>query len=127
MPRALSDDLRLRVVEEIEAGASRRSAASKFKVSIASAVRWHQRYRRSGCVCPDRMGGDRLSERAERHAKTVLGWIEEKQDISLVEICARLKEQGHSFAPSTIWRLLDRHKYTVKKRRVMQVNRNAKT
>jgi hypothetical protein len=35
--------------------------------------------------------------------------------LALVEICSRLADKGHGFAPSTIWRLLDRHNYTVKK------------
>jgi transposase len=37
---AHSNDLRSRVVGEILAGASRREAAERFKVSAASAVRW---------------------------------------------------------------------------------------
>lgn len=62
------------------------------------------------------MGGDRNSHRAEEHAAKVLGWIDEQRDITLVEIANRLAAEGHAFAPSTIWRLLDRHDYTVKKR-----------
>ena len=116
MAPPLSTDLRLRVVRAISAGLSRRAAADKFNVSIASAVRWHQRYKRTDSVEPDAMGGDRHSHRAEAHAATVLGWVEENRDITLVEIAGRLATQGHVFAPSTIWRLLDRHDYTVKKR-----------
>ena len=78
MTAPLSNDLRLRVVQAIEAGLSRRSAAGKFDVSIAYAVRWYQRYKRTGSVEPDAIGGDRHSHRAEAHAATVLGWIEEK-------------------------------------------------
>ena len=116
MPSPLSTDLRSRVVQAIEAGLSRRAAAEKFSVSAASAVRWHQRYKRTHSVEPDAMGGDRHSHRAEAHAATVLGWVEENRDITLVEIAGRLAAQGHVFAPSTVWRLLDRHGLTVKKR-----------
>lgn len=125
MTAPLSNDLRLRVVRAIEAGLSRRAAAAKFDVSIASAVRWHQRYTRTGSIEPDAIGGDRHSHRAEAHAAKVLGWIDEDRDLTLVEIAARLADEGHVFAPATIWRLLDRHDYTVKKRPPMPQNRIA--
>ena len=113
--------------EAIEGGLSRRAAAAKFDISIASAVRWHQRYRRTGRVEPDAIGGDRHSHRAETHAVRMLGWIDENRDITLVEIAERLAAEGHVFAPATIWRLLDRHDYTVKKRPPMPQNRTAPT
>ena len=125
MTAPLSNDLRLRVVRAIEAGLSRRAAAAKFDVSVASAVRWYQRYRRTGSIEPDAIGGDRHSHRAEAHAAKVLGWIDAERDLTLVEIAARLAEEGYIFAPATIWRLLDRHDYTVKKRPPMPANRNA--
>lgn len=125
MTAALSNDLRLRVVKAIEGGLSRRAAATKFDVSIASAVRWYQRFKRTGGIEPDAIGGDRHSHRVEAHSAKVLGWIDEQRDLTLVEIAARLAEDGHVFAPATIWRLLDRHNYTVKKRPPMPQNRNA--
>jgi len=90
-------------------------------------VRWYQRYKRTGRVDPDAIGGDRHSHRAEAHAATVMGWIAENRDITLVEIVARLACRGHVFAPSTIWRLLDRHDYTVKKRPPTPPSRTAPT
>ncbi len=125
MSAPLSNDLRLRVVNAVEDGLSRRGAAAKFSVSIASAVRWHQRFKRTGSVEPDAIGGDHHSYRAEAHAARVLEWIDEQRDLTLVEIRDRLAEEGHVFAPSTIWRLLDRHNYTLKKRLPMPVSRNA--
>ena len=125
MTAPLSNDLRLRVVMAVDAGLSRRAAAAKFDVSIASAVRWYQRFKRTGSIEPDAIGGDRHSHRVEAHAAKVLGWIDEQRDMTLVEIAARLADQGHVFAPATIWRLLDRHHYTVKKRPPMPANRNA--
>jgi transposase len=125
MTAPLSNDLRWRVVRAIEAGLSRHAAAAKFDVSVASAVRWHQRYRRSGSVAPDAIGGDRHSHRAEAHAAKVLAWVDDEPDLTLVEIAARLCDEGHVFAPATIWRLLDRHDYTLKKRPRMPQSRNA--
>jgi transposase len=103
MTAPLSNDLRLRVVLAIDGGLSRRAAADKFDVSIASAVRWHQRYRCTGSVAPDAIGGDRHSHRAEAHADKVLGWIDEERDITLAEIADRLAAEGHVFARATIW------------------------
>ncbi len=125
MTAPLSNDLRRRVVNAIEKGLSRRAAAIQFDISIASAVRWHQRFKRTGNIDPDAMGGDHHSHRAEAHAVRVLGWIDVERDLTLVEIRDRLAKEGHIFAPSTIWRLLDRHNYTVKKRLPMPVSRSA--
>ena len=44
MPKAYSGDLRVRVIEAVEAGASRHEAAECFEVSVASAVKWLQRW-----------------------------------------------------------------------------------
>jgi transposase len=43
MPKQYSDDLRERVIEAVEAGASRREAAESFNLSPGSAVKWLQR------------------------------------------------------------------------------------
>ena len=44
MPKAYSGDLRERVIEAVETGASRREAAERFEVSVSSAVKWLQRW-----------------------------------------------------------------------------------
>jgi transposase len=51
--RAYSDDLRsLVVAERLRPGASRRSAAERFKVSASSAIRWVERHAETGSVSP---------------------------------------------------------------------------
>ncbi len=62
------------------------------------------------------MGGDRHSHRMEAWAETILGWIEETPDITLTEMQARLRAKAAPSAMGTLWRLLDRHAMTVKKR-----------
>jgi transposase len=48
----------------------------------------------------------------------ILGAIKAKPDLTLTEIADLLKsELGASFAPSSIWRFLDRHAITFKKNR----------
>ena len=53
----ISDDLRSRVVAEILAGATRRQATERFKVSAAPAVRWAQLHSQTGGVQPRPRGG----------------------------------------------------------------------
>jgi hypothetical protein len=43
MSKPYSLDLRERVMESVEAGASRHEAAERFEVSVSSAIRWVQR------------------------------------------------------------------------------------
>jgi transposase len=66
---ALSNDLRKRVVEAVVEGRlSRNAAAKRFKVSVASTVRWVKRYETTGKISPAPSGGDRRSGRVEGSA-----------------------------------------------------------
>jgi transposase len=115
---ALSDDLRERVVEAVVVGGlSRNAAAKRFGVSIASAVRWLQRFCASGEISPAPTGGDRRSGRIEAHRDYLLGLIRRQPDLTLLEIQERLIANcGERFSSSVIWRFFDRHEITFKKR-----------
>jgi Reverse transcriptase (RNA-dependent DNA polymerase)/Homeodomain-like domain len=63
MARPYSDDLRERVVEAVEAGASRREAADRFEIAPSSAIKWLQRWRESGSVAAKR---ERFAARGSR-------------------------------------------------------------
>jgi transposase len=76
-----------------------------------------------GDVGPDPIGGDRTSHHVEAHASKIIGWIGENKDITIKEIRKKLAEEGHCFSHGAVWRLLDRHGYTFKKRRRAPVNR----
>lgn len=119
MAKALSSDLRSRVVAAIDGGLSCRQAAERFGVSAASAVRWAALQRRTGDVTPGLQGGDRRSRHIEVHADLILGLVEETPDITLTELRARLGEQGIGVGLATLWRFFDRRRITVKKRRRM--------
>ena len=121
MTRPLSNDLRHRLVAAVDGGMSRRSAARVFGVAASTAIKWVDQWRRRGDVQPRRQGGDRRSHRLEAHAEEVLALVAETPDITLAEIAAYLDEMhGLRVAPSTIWRLLDRHDMTFKKNRARQ-------
>lgn len=116
MSQALSKDLRTRLVSAVESGMSRRSAARRFGVSPATAIRWVAQWRREGHVTPKRQGGDNRSQRMEAHADELLGLIDETPDITLAELVEHLvRVHGLRVAPSTVWRLLDRHGMTFRK------------
>ncbi len=52
MVKPYSDDLRWRVVRRVEAGDTCRAVATMSDVSVASVVRWSQRFRATGSVAP---------------------------------------------------------------------------
>jgi transposase-like protein len=52
MPKSYSGDLRERVIEAVEMGASRHEAAERFEVSVSSTVKWLQRWRESRSAAP---------------------------------------------------------------------------
>ena len=96
MSKALSLDLRMRVLKAVTDGASHREAASRFGVSPASVSRWRALERRQGDARPGPLGGDRRSARVEAHAA--------------------LAEHGHAFGYGTLQRFFRRHGITRKKR-----------
>jgi transposase len=118
MAKPLSEDLRIRVIRAVEGGMSRRAAAERFGVSPASAVRFVRDWRESGATSAKPQGGDQRSHRIEAHREVILGAIKAKPDLTLTEIADMLESKlGASFAPSSIWRFLDRHAITFKKNR----------
>ncbi len=123
MTRALSIDLRERVVAVIDGGLSRRQAAARFGVSVSSAIRWHALARRTGTATPKRQGGDRRSGRIEAHADVILGAVAKRSDITLAELRDLLAGQGVSVGIATLWRFFARWKITLKKSPGMQRSR----
>jgi transposase len=59
MARPYSRDLRDRVVGSLASGRTCRATAALFGVSVASVVKWSQRWRASGSVAAKPMGGGR--------------------------------------------------------------------
>jgi transposase len=115
MARALSVDLRQRVVAAIGRGLSRRQAAERFGVSAASAVRWAAQAASSGDLTPQKQGGDRRSARIEAEADFILDAVEAKEDITLTELQVKLAERGLRVGLGTLWRFFRRRHITVKK------------
>ena len=71
MTKPYSVDLRVRVVEAVDEGATRQEAAERFGVSVSSAVRWHQAWRYEGTIEAKPYGGSRSSEDHAEEIDTV--------------------------------------------------------
>ena len=127
MARALSLDLRERVVEAIAEGLSCRQAAARFGVSASSAIRWAAWIRSGGALAPMNQGGDRRSQRIEAEAAFILGAVAEQPDITLAELKGQLRERGMSVGIGTLWRFFQRHRITLKKRLRMPPSSSART
>ena len=128
MAKALSVDLRCRVVDAVEAGASCRAAAARFGVSVSSAIRFVARARTRGDLEPDKRGGNQRSHRIDAHRDLILAWIAETPDLTLAEVAERLDGAvGYRPLPSIVCRFFQRHGVTRKKRRRTPPSKSART
>src|SRR5262252_4694736 len=93
MARPYSQDLRDRVVGSVASGRSCRATAALFGVSVASVVKWAQRWRAPGNAAAKQMGGwKQLLLKREREC--LLAWLAEKPDLTLRAVVAELAERG---------------------------------
>ena len=116
MAQTLSQDLRSCVIAAVDGGMFRNAAARRFGVGVSTAVRWVRAWRSTGVATAKPKGGDLRSHRIEAFREALLATVETQKDVTLVELAAMLeRDHGAVFAPSTIWRFLDRHGLTFKK------------
>ena len=127
MSKALSLDLRNRVLLAVSEGMSHRAAGARFGVSAASVSRWRALVREQGDACPKALGGDRRSGRIEAQRDVILGLLEEKRDMTIEELRAALGDRGLTFSYGSIQRFLVRHAITRKKRPATRRSRIART
>jgi transposase len=112
---AYSDDLRSLVVSEVKAGASRRAAAERFRVSASSAIRWVELQEETGTVSPRRRHKSRSP--LEAHASWLLELVGKEPDLTLAEIQRRLSEaRGLDTTDSSLDRFFKRHGVSYKKK-----------
>ncbi len=116
MSKALSLDLRVRVLVAVSEGLSHRQAADRFGVSAASVSRWRRREREQGDAKPRALGGDRRSGRIDAHKDAVVAALGPDADRSIEEARQTLAENGLIFGFGTLQRFFKRHTITRKKR-----------
>ena len=127
MSKALSLDLRSRVLAAVAEGASHRAAAARFGISAASVRRWRALARRQGNARPGPLGGDRRSGRVEAQAGLIRELLEATPDLTIEELRQALAKRGHGFGYGTIQRFFCRHGLARKKRPVMLASRTVLT
>ena len=117
MVRAYSLDLRDRVVTAVAAGSTVRSVADRFGVSVASVVKWSQRYRASGSAAAKPWLGSKpyvlVAERA-----WLLERIAQKPDLTLRAIQAELADRGVKASYHAVWDFFAHEGVTFKKKPV---------
>ena len=117
-----SKDLRERVVKALGRGQTCRAVAATFGVSVASVVRWGQRYRSSGETAPRRSGGRRAYLLAGQR-DWLLARIAAKPDLTLRGLLSELEARGVRISYYTIWYFFEREGYTFKKKPARQRTR----
>ena len=111
-----SADLRVRVVEAVAAGSSRRAAADRFSVSVSSAIRWSARALNEGSASPRKQGRPAGKGPLAMHLAYLIAVVEAEPDITMPELAARLHaERGVAAAWASLSKLLCRAGFTYKK------------
>ena len=128
MARAYSQDLRDRVIDAVEReGLSRRAAARRFGVSAAAAIKWLQRFHRTGERESAGTGGHRPSKVAP-HRAWVLAVVAAQPDITLAALAARLwTERGVRVDTSMLSRFFQGEGISFKKKAWWPPSRTGRT
>jgi transposase len=114
MPKAYSEDMRARVIAEVESGASRRAAAEEFVVSASTAIIWVKCFRETG-RCTAKPRGGSVSP-LEKHADFLLGLIARRPDLTLDEAVLTMHRHKIPGSRSAMWRFFKHHNVSFKKK-----------
>ena len=109
MAKAYSIDLRERVVAAVAEGMPLAEAAKRFRVSVASIVRWRALERRRGSARPKPFGGGRRAARTEAAREAILALLEENPDLTTEALRVALAARGLVFGYGSLYRFRRRH------------------
>ena len=116
MGKAVSSDLRLRMVRGIAAGKSRRGVAAQFEVAPSTAVRVQARYAATGSVEPARQGRPKGSGKLGPYRAVLIEKVKAKPDITMPDLAVWLEaEHGLTADPSNLSKLLCKEGFSYKK------------
>jgi transposase len=119
MARPYSLDLRERVVAAVCDGQSCRQVAARFGVSVASVVKWSQRFRATGSAAAKPMGGHRPYALAGER-DWLLARIAETPDVTLRGLVAELAERGIKVSYYAVWHFFEHEGISFKKKPARQ-------
>ena len=115
MARPYSLDLRERVVAAVADGESCRLVAATFKVSVASVVKWSQRFRSEGSPAARPMGGKKPYVLAD-HREWLLKRLSDQPDVTLRALVAELAERGIKVSYYAVWHFFEHEGISFKKK-----------
>jgi transposase len=125
MARALSLDLRSRLVVAVENGLSRRAAAKRFAVSESCAIKLMRHWKRTGSVAPSK--GAKKSFVLAPHRALVRRLVSNHSDHTLDELRDPLMVEGITVGRTSLHRYLGALDLTRKKRRSMLPSKSGPT
>ena len=115
MTKGYSKDLRERAVVMVEEEESRREVARVLNLAPSTAVRWLDRWNRTGSVAAKPGTGHSRSP-LKAYEQWLLDLVAKEPDLTLEEIRDRLRRAKKlAVATSSVWRFYDRHEITFKK------------
>jgi transposase len=114
MPKALSLDLRRRIVRFVANGHSRREAASHFEVTPSCAIKLVATHALTGSYAPKPGGGWRYSK-LDPHRAFLERQIAARPDITMPELAGEMAALGVKIAPASLSRWLIRNGFRYKK------------
>jgi transposase len=110
------DEFRVLLVEQVEAGSSRRAAGQRLRVSAATAVRWAEQKKQTGRAERGRVKRQPRSP-LEAHADWLLELVGREPDLTLDQVVARLAEERQmKTSRSAVDRFFHRHAISFKKK-----------
>ena len=119
MPKAYSLDLRERVVARVMAGESCREVAELFKISVASVVKWCQRFRSTGSAAAKAMGRQQPRLLAAER-EWILARLAAVPDLTLRAVVVELQERGVAASYGSVWRIVHDGDLSFKKNALRQ-------
>jgi len=114
MGRGYSNDLRARVISIVMEGDSAREAARLLNIGASTAIRWVERWTKTGSV-EAKSGTGHVRSPLKQHEQWLLDLIAAEPDLTLEEVRARLRSKKMKAAISSIWSFYHRHNITFKK------------
>lgn len=111
MARAYSEDLRLRVMQDVESGMSAEAAGAKYSLSASTIYQWKALQRETGSTAP-RQGKRGRKPKLEGYREAITAAIAQNPSLTLEELQQTLQLP---VCIPTLWRALDRWRLGLKK------------
>ena len=111
MPKAISPDLRMRILRAVAAGMSQRAAARRFEVASSTVTGWLTRLRKQGALSPGtlRRARPRPLPAIDAHRGFLLGRLKEDPNLTIAELREALAGKGLDVSWSTVRTFLKRN------------------